>query len=509
MMLFVLCLIFYGINIYSQVKLEWEARYHFIKYDGGSSVVVDDSGYIYVTGASIQDQFLYNLDYVTIKYTPSGDTAWIRRWDWNNQYDGGDVILIDSVGNVYVAGTPVLLKYNSSGELLWESEQIAGFIRIQMDSKGNLYAAGTRTENYMTAKFSPDGEELWRRTYNGPGIPGNNVDIITDMAIDSKGNVVVTGRSHGGSGAHYDFATIKYSSNGDTLWIRRYNGPAQNQPLDAAYSMTIDDSDNIYVTGWSNGITGLPQCLTLKYNPSGELVWEKRFPEDNQISNTGYDIIIDRSEFIYVAGRTHGLSDWLICYDTDGNLLWYVQYPVSNLFYTNQPRLTLDKNKNIYMTSAGGEYTILKFNPSGEKIWEFSGIVGNAYAIFVDTSLNVFVTGEGSGNGADILTLKLSQGTVDISQDGDILPSEFQLFHSYPNPFNSATNITFTLPQSSDVDMRIYNILGEEMAALISEYCSAGKHTVQWDAGVLPSGMYLCKLQALNEQRVIKLLLMK
>jgi flagellar hook assembly protein FlgD len=63
--------------------------------------------------------------------------------------------------------------------------------------------------------------------------------------------------------------------------------------------------------------------------------------------------------------------------------------------------------------------------------------------------------------------------------------------------------------------MKIYNILGEDITTLISGNYSAGKHTVQWDAGGLPSGIYLCRLsagsfgQAGNKQRVIKLLLMK
>jgi flagellar hook assembly protein FlgD len=105
--------------------------------------------------------------------------------------------------------------------------------------------------------------------------------------------------------------------------------------------------------------------------------------------------------------------------------------------------------------------------------------------------------------------MKISQGTTNIKQDEEFLPSDFQLLSAFPNPFNSTTNITFTLPQSANVEMKIYSILGEEIATLISEFHSAGKHTVQWDAGNLPSGMYLCRLQAENEQRVIKLLLMK
>jgi flagellar hook assembly protein FlgD len=83
------------------------------------------------------------------------------------------------------------------------------------------------------------------------------------------------------------------------------------------------------------------------------------------------------------------------------------------------------------------------------------------------------------------------------------------LFSAYPNPFNPVTNITFALPNSAVVEIKIYNLLGEEITTLVSEYYSAGTYTVQWDAGDLPSGMYLCRMKSENEQRVIKLLLMK
>lgn len=477
MKLLVLCLILCITNIYSQVKLEWEARYHFVWSDGGSSVVVDDSGYVYVAGTSTQDLIFYNPDYVTIKYTPTGDTVWIRRWDWNNQFDGGGDILVDSIGNVYVCGHPVVLKYNSSGELLWESEHIAEFIRIEIDSEGNIYAAGTRLSNYMTVKFNTDGQEIWRRSYNGPG---NEQDDLRDMMLDSKGNIIVTGESWGGSTTNYDFATIKYSGNGDTLWIRRYNGPALNPPLDGGFGMAIDTSDNIYVTGWSQGPAEKANTLTLKYSPDGDLLWERRFPEDGQISNSGYDMVIDKDGFIYVASRAFGFRDFLNKYDSDGNHLWTAEGEMPNLFYTVFPRIATDKYGSIYMTSGNvqapnNEYSnLLKFDSSGKQLWKLNGIgiggLGAVYGLYVDTSLKIYITGEILG---EMITMKISPGTTSIEQDEDFIPSEFQLLPAYPNPFNSGTNITFTLPQSAEVEMKIYNILGEEIATLISYFYSA------------------------------------
>src|SRR4030066_122416 len=88
--------------------------------------------------------------------------------------------------------------------------------------------------------------EAWVASYNGPG---NYDDYASALAVDASGNVYVTGRSW--SGTSYDYATIKYDSNGDTLWVRRYNGPGNG--FDEAIALAVDNSGNVYVTGHSTG----------------------------------------------------------------------------------------------------------------------------------------------------------------------------------------------------------------------------------------------------------------
>ncbi|MDP1677920.1 MAG: SBBP repeat-containing protein, partial [Bacteroidota bacterium] len=170
------------------------------------------------------------------KISGSGlDTAWVRHYGSGLKLAGPSVATataVDAFGNVYVTG--------------------------------NSYGSGTGYD-YATIKYNSNGDTLWVRRYNGPG---NSDDYAHSLAVDAFGNVYVTGRSDG-SGTDYDYATIKYNSNGDMLWVRRYNGPGNGS--DWVRSLAVEGSGNVYVTGQSPGA-----CSTIKYNSNGDTLWVRR-----------------------------------------------------------------------------------------------------------------------------------------------------------------------------------------------------------------------------------------
>ena len=98
--------------------------------------------------------------------------------------------------------------------------------------------------------------------------------------------------------------------------------------------------------------------------------------------------------------------------------------------------------------------------------------------------------------------------TGTVAAEGKI-PQRFTLYRNFPNPFNPATTIKFTLPEASNVTLKIYNILGEEVVTLVSDWLTAGLYTYRWNAGNLASGIYLCQLRTNDDVETRKMMLMR
>ncbi|HVO72740.1 MAG TPA: T9SS type A sorting domain-containing protein [Ignavibacteriaceae bacterium] len=101
-------------------------------------------------------------------------------------------------------------------------------------------------------------------------------------------------------------------------------------------------------------------------------------------------------------------------------------------------------------------------------------------------------------------------GTIaDVKEGINLLPNKATLMQNYPNPFNPITTIKFVLPISEKVELKIYNLIGQEIITLTSMYYSAGEHQIQWDASNQSSGIYFYKLKTSNYTETKKLLLLK
>ena len=96
-----------------------------------------------------------------------------------------------------------------------------------------------------------------------------------------------------------------------------------------------------------------------------------------------------------------------------------------------------------------------------------------------------------------------------IDKTGSEMPRTYNLYQNYPNPFNPSTFIDYQLPASVFVTLKVFDVLGREIETLVNEHQNAGKHSVQFNAAKLPSGVYFYKLEAGNYNNTKKLLLLK
>jgi hypothetical protein len=86
--------------------------------------------------------------------------------------------------------------------------------------------------------------------------------------------------------------------------------------------------------------------------------------------------------------------------------------------------------------------------------------------------------------------------TVTAVNDKGLAPKEYELSQNYPNPFNPSTTISFNIPVESNVNITVYNILGQKAAEIVDKNLKAGKHNVEWNAEEYSSGMYIYRMNA-------------
>lgn len=289
----------------------WVKRYNgpANSVDDANALVVDNAGNIYVTGASIGIN--NNLNIITIKYKPNGDTVWSAYYNGNgNAEDVPYSIACDKNNNIYITGFSVggnpafrrgfALSYDSAGAFRWinyiPGSSISLTRKIYVDTTyGEVYICGNYTPQngdfYLIGKYTSTGQEQWVRWYSY--LPGG----ILDLVVDPNKNIYVTGI---GFFTFSDYCTVKFNSNGDTVWSRKYNNNNANN-YDEPSSMAIDKYSNIYVTG--NSYNGSAyDFVTIKYNNNGVQQWLKTYP------GGGSYIFVNQQLNVYVSGSNNAFQ---------------------------------------------------------------------------------------------------------------------------------------------------------------------------------------------------------
>jgi uncharacterized delta-60 repeat protein len=297
----------------SSGTIQWQRTLGGAGNDQGYGIAVDGSGNVYITGYTASSG-AGGQDVLIAKYDTSGTIQWQRTLGGaSNDYGYG--IAVDGSGNVYVTGYTassgagdgdfLIAKYDTSGAIQWQrtlggAGSDFGF-GIAVDGSGNVYITGITNSsgagNYdvLIAKYDTSGTIQWQRTLGGVNIDGGY-----GIAVDSSGNVYITGATLSSGAGDYDALIVKYNTSGTIQWQRTLGGVN----ADVGQGIAVDGSGNVYITRYTNSSgAGGVDVLIAKYNTSGTIQWQRTL--GGVSSDYGYGIAVDGSGNVYVTGNTN------------------------------------------------------------------------------------------------------------------------------------------------------------------------------------------------------------
>ncbi len=437
----------------------------------------------------------------------------------------GRSISIQEDGKIVVAGGAqngsdydfAVVRYNINGSLdsTFNNDGIviapigSGNDNVQsmsIQEGGKIFVVGF-TQNgddraVAAARFNTDGN--LDNTYNNNGtvitsIASGSIYYISSVVIHNDGGIVVVGRSRNESEWNYI--------------IEKYNN---NVILDSTFNKT--------------GIIVIPNCASCGvYSHSDAVVVQS----DGKIifggtgsNGTNYDFMLIRYNTSGTIDSTFGDNGVILTdFDNEYNFLMALNLQDDKIVASGMSQ-PLDFSHHYVPIARYNVVTtttsLKKDTPIGSQSLEVSSIMG--FSIGDNIVINVggvneennTITGFGSillqtplqfNHLAGELIVKLDPTSVNEYYVG--IPNDFTILQNYPNPFNPSTFIHFTLPKSEFVTLKIYNILGEEVASLVNDKLRAGNHTYPFDGGDLASGVYMYRIEAGEFQDVKKMILLR
>lgn len=390
------------------------------------SILIDSDGNLIITGTG--RNAAGNYDIIVTKHAAAGFELWKKVYSSPGIPNDIPVSAgIDPFNNIYITASSapgtsasdiLLLKYNTSGDLQWvKSYGTPAFddkpAALKVDRQNNIIVSGSADapqSDYIIIKYNSAGDTLWTRSYNGPG---NSLDIPYAVTLDTLNNIYVTGSSRGASTlGSEDIATLKYTSDGNLIWVKRFNGISNGTDIGA--SITVDKSQNVYIGGSTDTASFKMVYAALKYSAAGDFEWVQTYsispdsPEDFI-----YDIKLDNSNNIFVTGISFGIGT-----DYDFATIKYAQTSsissnnteILNRYflYQNYPNPFNPKTKISFDIKEAGHVSLIVYNSSGKEVKPlYNGLLKRG---------SYSVTFDGSGLPSGFYFYRLTAGNISISR---------------------------------------------------------------------------------------------
>lgn len=485
-----------------------------------SAVTIDNSGNP-VSARLVNSKEHYGLQYygdvLVEKRSPDGSLIW-----GDTIYGKVDVfdIITDGEDNLVCTGTfkdtllldtmmlirtesgtgSFLLKLDSSGEPVWLREGTdydvdnGAITALAKDGLNNINIGTNFFDKSKLLVLDEAGNPI-------DSIVQLNVEYISDIKRDKSNNIWVTGFCFAGSKSFNDLDTtapfvyneyvVKYNSSGSAKWVSFIRDVTLNE-----FTIVNDDSGNAYLGGTlldstsfgdlhANGPLWSLDFFVTKIDPDGRFLWLNEIPPDNGLVNAaaGSDnfLTCTGDGYTYFTGYFRNEIDF-------GNgvvitpVEWYDAFTISYDPY-GEVQWAVTEASSLYDKGTGAA-------ADGMGIIYLSGLVSENF---------VFDTISGTGGQYNLYLAKLrTENAVSVKEgEQDIAAARtFQLMQNYPNPFNPSTTLSFITGRTSLVTLKVYDILGNEVAVPVNEIKPAGTYNLKFDASHLTSGVYFYQLSS-------------
>ena len=318
--------------------------------------------------------FLTNNYFVFGKINAEPQDTWYRTY---KLITGAD-IETDTNGNVFVTGTSYskakLLKFNETGDLLvnktWEKLGIS-VVASAIDSQNNIIIVGygyihnTNNRDIFLLKYNNNCVLQWSRSWGGV-----EHEYATLIVIDSENNIYIAGDTYSYGNNISSFFLIKYDTSGIFRWQKIF----ETARIENRYSIAVDSYNDIYLPAYYYN-QSLPEpiilsCL-LKYNSTGDLLWNKTVPWTSQRLFIG----IPPTDTIYILSEESYDTYYLINYDIEGNLIRNdtldINFYIRGMVFDNLDNVCLFGDKKPFTPESSLYFC--KINSSGERIYSMTG----------------------------------------------------------------------------------------------------------------------------------------
>lgn len=533
---------FFSISV-AQPILNWNKIYDYRHLqDIPNQIIVDDSGNIYVIGQTeITNAPATNFDALILKYDPYGNLLWYKLKHLAN-WGGTDIYLkavLTEDGNIFVSGEMQVdntskmynVLYSPGGNVLREDTR--SYSTYWPYKCRNIFFSDS--SYYITDVFyDNDKLKVVILHYSNQGYilsvnESQEFDGGPENIAFSDSSILLT---YSKRNSDYEYKSIirKLSLTGQEEWETVLSDSLLS--IMSVKSIT-DVNKNIYSLSNRSDMDTSAYYLT-KLDNQGNIIWDtvSFFKDDNYggaiditILSTG--LIKVAGTYTYWNGTNNEWGIFVALYDTNGNL---IDYESHLLPYTVQNFATpkYDKSDNVYwcfgIQNALGylDILIIKLDANGELVGEFVYSHNNNQTyneeptdIFIVDEDDYVISACGSGlaEASNILTLRYGSTYTSIDSNINQTATWFGLGQNYPNPFNPSTSIQYTLSSMQFVTLKVYDILGNEVATLVNEERAPGIYEIEFESTVgsrqLASGIYFYQLKAEDYISTKKMILLK